>query len=291
MLNALTKLLADYLQRRELIILLEPSSIALVASEGQSSRRQLQLLAQWQDANLYQVDPNAQLQQLEQQLRLLLADSKPAGRATRIVLADAWARYFLVTPASNTQSLLDCKASAQMRFQALFGEAPQGWHILGRWSAKESFLTCALPHNALEMVRRVCGEAGRSIVSLETDLLASCQQFSATLGKHNWLLQFAQQQVQIVVIDDGRVQALQSCFIDSQFWQQSDSLHKLLQREALRLQLPYPTSVVLSGRYAPQWQSQVLQETEVRTLPGLSSVGKLAKEANPALHLLHGVLA
>ncbi len=289
MLKAFTNNLAAYLHRRELLLLLTPTSIALLACEGRASSRQHQLLSQWQDESLRQLALPAQAQQLEKQLRLMLTEVNLAGRACRIVLADEWARYFIVTPASNTQSLLDCQASAQMRFQALFGETPSGWQIQAKWHASKAFLACALPQALLEMLHRLCFEAGRSIISLQTDLLACCSQFAGSLGNNNWLLHFSRQQVQIVVLHVGQVQALQSVFVDADFWQAPTSLQTLVQREALRLQLPLPPCLLLAGQYSRQWQTQIVKQVEVRALPNLTMPANTA--ASPALQLLHGVVA
>lgn len=292
--------LLGYLQGSEVLLLIAPTSLAIIASQGRGKTRQQRCLTHWQkDAPaVTQSGSHAQASLAEQladievalreQLRAL-EGSAAATSATRIVLSDEWARYFIVTPANNTQSMADCMASAQMRFHTLFGEAPAAWQIQAAWQARQAFLACALPQALLTMLEKVCHAHARKIISVQTHLLATCTQFAKQIEANAWLLHFAEHSVQILALQHGQCKTVQSSYLPADFWQTPGSLQLLVQREALRWQVAAPSTITLAGQYARNWQTQVLATTQINALPGLTLQNNMS--TSPALSMLHGVLA
>lgn len=284
--------LIGYLQGSELLLLVEPTSLAIVASQGRGKMRQQRYLADWENEALQHATLAEQLAQIEIALREKLANlaaTAPQVSATRIVLGDEWARYFVVTPANNTQSMADCMASAQMRFHTLFGEPLAAWQIQAAWQARQAFLACALPQALLAMLERVCSAHARKIISVHSHLLATCAQFSQQITSNGWLMHFAAHSVQILALEKGLCKSIQTSYLTPDFWPTLGSLQSLVQREALRLQVAPPSAITLAGQYPRTWQTQVVADTQISALPGLTLTNTM--NINPALHMLHGVLA
>lgn len=113
-------------------------------------------------------DPQSPGERAEQ-LREVLQSSAVALRARKhpwhIVLAESWARYWVMTAPAGVESLKTLQAVAQARAVQLYG-GQQPWHVVADWHASRPFLCLALPQWLVGMLL----EAGPR-VTLQTPLL------------------------------------------------------------------------------------------------------------------------
>ena len=252
-----------------LLLAIAPDSIAILQCSGwhRPSRRQ-RLLAQWR-ASAEQLPSAEQLaQQLQAMLNNLSAET-PLPRACHIVLSDQWARYFLVTPAQNSQRLADCEAAAQMRFQALYGDSPQAWSLQAQWDAKQAFLACALPRSLLKPLLDAVLAQDLRLMSVIPYFIASWNHWSKRLADNAWWLVFQADSVQVAVFANGKLQALQQQRLSNRFWQTPDSLTNMVQRESLRLAIPPAQRLQLCGQVPIDWKNQLCQGFECELLSAL----------------------
>lgn len=70
----------------------------------------------------------------------------PRGqRASRLVLADSLARYWLMVPPVELVSLNELRQVARVRCAQLFGGGAQDWLLAGDWDASHPFVCVAVP--------------------------------------------------------------------------------------------------------------------------------------------------
>ncbi|KQV94754.1 hypothetical protein [Rhizobacter sp. Root1221] len=79
----------------------------------------------------------------------------------RVMLADAFARYWLMSPPAAVVSLGELQHTAAARCSQLFGGSPAEWHVAGDWHATRPFLCTAVPRWTIDMVQQAFGRDPR----------------------------------------------------------------------------------------------------------------------------------
>nr|WP_315398084.1 hypothetical protein [uncultured Duganella sp.] len=184
-------------------------------------------------------------------LRTLLGELAPRGWPATIVLDDALARMWRVTPPPGAARLDDLEAAAGLRFQSLFGEAPAGWHITADWSAGEAFFAAAVPRDLLAVLRLVAQQFNLSIVGIEPHFVSAWNRWRGGVKRGAWFALLHDGLLTLAAIDAGAgrarpaIRAIRALPVPrgaEPAW-----LAHALGREALLLDLPPPELLQLCG--------------------------------------------
>lgn len=176
------------------------------------------------------------------------------GLPLNIVLADEWTRLFIVTPPPNCVRLEDCQAAAAMRFQALYGVAPEEWQLEADWNACRPFLACAVPHNLLAIVQKIAGDHALILRTVAPQFIYLWNQWCKALQKGNWFGVVQGQTLSLAVMNEFGVCALRVVQIPDD-GHDFPWLQQHVMREALRLNLPAPPQLQVCGNRKNYWHS------------------------------------
>lgn len=177
----------------------------------------------------------------------IFADGRCAGLPARIILADGHARFFMVTPPRNTSRLQDCRAAAQMRFLALYGENPGDWQLAADWDLHRPFLACALPRLLHGAIVQTCAKYRLVLVEMAPYFIASWNRWSATLKPGAWFAAIQDGTLTLAAIDGQHLAAVRSTAIPTDRRADRQWLCEHVAREALRLNLAVPERLQFCG--------------------------------------------
>lgn len=212
------------------------------------------------------VAPAHEVELLCHTLQMSLQESGCSKLATDIILADGWARYFMVAPPKNVSNMVDCRAAASMRFHQLYGESGSDWQIHAEWDVIHPFLACALPNKLLSHIEQSVVTQKLSLASVAPFFIACWNRWCKNLQGNVWFGVVNTGFLTLAAINDGRLQAVRrSPFLPAN-WHDKQYLPTLLQREALRLNLPMPATLQLCGNLPDTRASEIMGSLECRRL-------------------------
>ena len=177
-------------------------------------------------------------------------------RGARIVLADHWVRYWMVTPPSNAARLLDCQAATEARFQALFGEPSTGWQISADWHARKPFLAAALPLPLLLLLRQLADQHRLVLLALVPQFIACWNRWRGVIEAGHWFAVLFDGALTLGAIVGGRVLEVRCLAVPASADSEPDWLRAAVHREALRLMQVPPTGIALCGEVPQAWQGK-----------------------------------
>lgn len=220
-------------------------------------------------------------EQLTSQLRAILAESTCSGMSASIVLSDAWARLFIVTPPHNTVWRRDCQAAAEMRFQTLYGDRSDDWRLEANWDARHPFLACAIPNGLLDALREVAWENGLQLISVAPHYIAAWNRWRKGLHAGAWFGALNDNSLTLGMIERGRLVGVRLIAIPAHACEDPHWLRTHLAREALKMNLSVPNHVQLCGRAPEQWLTRTPGTLQCSRLDmqGDSGSDKLSSEA------------
>lgn len=176
----------------------------------------------------------------------LLASADCKGWPVSFVVADELARMWQVTPPPGAARMADLEAACAFRFQSLYGEPPVAWCIAADYDPVLPFLAAALPRQLLAQFEQAA--RAHRLVTLETvpQFVAGHNRWRKWVKPDAWyglvhegvLSLGAGGMVRAIAVPEGADEA----------W-----LAGQLGREALRLNLPAPGRVALSGDVPAAW--------------------------------------
>ena len=219
-----------------------PNGIALLKSSG-LLRPQTKLIA---DCALSPAQ-SLSLQAVAAQLRNMLSDAKCANLPASVIVADQWARLFMVNPPQNSGSLQDCKAAAAMRFQQLYGEPLGSWQLRADWQAQHAFVACALPAALLDSLQQVARDHRLTLLSIAPQFIATWNQWRNHLKAGAWFGLMQDNTLTLAAIDQQKICAVRTIALPDGAAQDAQWLTAHLTREAMLLNLPMPKQVQLCG--------------------------------------------
>lgn len=120
-------------------------------------------------------------------LNQLLVKQPLKGHKVDVTVADYWARYWLVDPPANADSLAELKACTEERFKQLFGANPADWQILARWHPTHPFLAVALPVWLCDGLRKECDQHSITLRSCVPVFAQQWHQIQEQLPSSTWL--------------------------------------------------------------------------------------------------------
>ncbi|WP_374357536.1 hypothetical protein [Pseudoduganella danionis] len=225
---------------------------------------------------------------IAQALRALLGEQQLAGWPVRFVLADELVRLWRVEPPAGATRLADLQASAGLRFQSLYGQAPVGWQISADWSATAPFFAAALPQDLLSVLQLQAQESGLHIVSIEPQLIASLNCWCRALQPGAWFGQVHDRILSIAALepDASAMRAIRVLPLPAGQGADLHWLGQTLQREALLLDMTPPQLLQVCGATPAGWHSPVSQAGQIACAvlnhggPVLSPLAQLARSGS-----------
>jgi hypothetical protein len=232
----------------ELSIGLGPEGIALLHRQGWLRQRS-RVIDECRFADTAPVPAD----ELAAALDRLLSTSGGQGLPARLVLADEWARHWMVTPPANASRLADCRAAAAARFQALYGEPLAAWQWAADWDARLPFLASALPQALVVALCRVCAAHQLVLLEVVPQFVAAWNRWRRSLQGGRWFGVLLGRNLTLGAVGDGRLCALRSQAVPAAASVDAAWLQQALEREALRWMLAPPTGLQLCGAPPAAW--------------------------------------
>lgn len=185
-------------------------------------------------------------------LHQLLADAGCAHWPASVVLADDLTRLWQVVPPQGAARLADLEGAAALRFQALYGEAPQGWRIEAGWDAARPFLAGAMPRALLAAIAKAADQHHLTVVGIAPQFVAGFNRWQGALKAGAWYGQVHAGVLTLGAIEGGALQAVRAAALPD--GASLDWLATHVAREALRLNLAVPARLQVAGTAPPAWQ-------------------------------------
>jgi hypothetical protein len=201
----------------------------------------------------------------EHYFKQLLNSAKLLGGRCHITLADQWVRYFMVTPASNTRHLQDCKDVATARFQSLYDENMSHWIIQGDWHAENTFLACAMPQKIFAALKQVTSSHQLHILSLQPTAIALWNQRKSAVMEGDWLLYIGDQHILLAYTLKDKMHVLDTAWLMPEFCIEDGWLSRLCEQISFRLNIPIGKNLHVFGILPPAWHQGITMHIEVNT--------------------------
>lgn len=201
-------------------------------------------------------------QQVADGLRALLGDGSWSRWPVRVVIADELARTWQVSPPSETARMADLEAAAALRFQQLYGEPAAGWQLAGSWDPSSAFTAAALPRALNDALAQAAAEHRLALVEVVPQFLAGWNRWCQLIAPDAWYGLVHDGVVTFGIpagASLGAVRAAQVPAGADARWLEAHAA-----REALRLGVPAPARLQLSGQVPEAWSGAdvaVLDET------------------------------
>ncbi|WP_348700031.1 hypothetical protein [Duganella fentianensis] len=229
---------------------------------------------------------------IAQALRALLGEQQLAGWPVRFVLADELVRLWRVEPPAGAARLADLQASAGLRFQSLYGEAPSGWQIGADWNATAPFFAAALPRDLLTVLQLLAQESGLHIVSIEPQFIAALNCWRRALQPGAWFGQIHDGVLSIAALepDASAMRAIRVLPLPAGQGADLHWLGQTLQREALLLDMAPPQLLQVCGATPALWSKPASQSGQIACAvldhaqqaggPAMSPLAQLARSGS-----------
>ncbi|AMO98368.1 hypothetical protein CAter282_0430 [Collimonas arenae] len=159
----------------------------------------------------------------------------------------------MVTPPANATRLLDCKAAADLRFQALYGEPSTTWKIAADWQIVQPFLASAIPQTLLATLQHACLACRLPLVEIAPQFVAAWNRSHSLIRKNAWFGVVDCDLITFAALHQGRLHAVRSIPLAEQAITDPAYLHDHIAREVLRLQIPMPTEMQFYGKKRENW--------------------------------------
>lgn len=253
-------------KRRELRIALSKSGFTVLRST-----------AGWNPVSTVLVDHQFSSEQhrLSVQLSALLKDADCARWPARVIVADELVRSWMVTPPKNAVSLADCQVAASARFQNLYGESLSGWQMTASWHAELPFLASALPEAVMTALQKLSEESRLVTIEVAPQSVFAWNHYQSRLQAGDWLGVLQQQRLTFMIADAHGIVHSREVLLPEQL--EATELPAILNREALRLNVEMPATLLLYGDIPARWAAQRmtqlklvrLVEDKTRQTPGI----------------------
>ncbi len=202
-------------------------------------------------------------------MRQLLLDAGCARWKASVVLADELVRMWQVAPPPGSARLADLEAAAALRFHTLYGDSPALWKLAAGWDVGQPFLAAAMPRQLLALLEQAAAEQQVELVEIAPQFIAGWNQWRKAVRPGAWYGLVQQRVLTIGVVTGAAVSAVRTVALPdgaSLEW-----LGQHVAREALRLNLPAPARIAVSGQVPLAWNSSAGQLACTLLAPGQGS--------------------
>ncbi|WP_442782266.1 hypothetical protein [Collimonas fungivorans] len=182
---------------------------------------------------------------LQLRLQQLLSEHVPRGREVSIVIADRFARYFIVTPPEQVASFSDLQTIATLRFATLFGDRALDWVMQADWAIGRPFLVCALPRALMTTVLTELKTGGWYSGGMKPESVwvwNDCARRMRASG--GWFARIGAGHLLLAASAGGHIAAVNLSIGSPPVTM--DALKALLLRESLRWDRPLPSTLYVS---------------------------------------------
>lgn len=186
-------------------------------------------------------------------LRQLLVEADCSGWPATVVLSDQLSRLWQVTPPPGAARMSDLEAAAALRFQSLYGESAANWQIAGAWDVSRPFLAAAMPRLLLSLLNQVATEQRVTLLEIVPQFIAGWNQWRRALAADAWYGLVQGSVLTLGALGGAAVQAVRAAPIPAGAG--PDWLAQHVAREALRLNLPAPARLQVSGGAPASWNN------------------------------------
>lgn len=192
-------------------------------------------------------------QGLAEALTGLLDEHHSARRRTAVIVSDTLARLFVVEPPRNATRPSDCKAAAELRFHALYGDNAATWTLRADWDARHPFLACALPCWLLDGLRQAASERKLALTRVQPRFVAQWNRWRRSLKDGAWFGSAHAGTLTLGLVAQGRLLEVRNLPIPVEAVHDAQWLDKQLARVALRSALAAPSRIRLCGTIPVAW--------------------------------------
>ena len=220
-----------------------PRALALVAT-SRFQRGQVKVLAEQRCAD-------AAIDTICAGVRGLLSEAGCDGWPVSFVVADELARLWQVAPPPGSARLADLEAAAGLRFQTLYGEASLAWKIVADYDADAAFMAAALPRQLLALLEQAASAHRLKVIEVVPQFVAGWNRWHGALKPDAW---YGLVQERVLTLSAGGAVRAIALPVDAG----SDWIARQLEREALRLNLPAPSRLMVSGEVPESWSNGAL---------------------------------
>jgi hypothetical protein len=189
-------------------------------------------------------------------VRELLAGAGCAGWPATIILADELARLWQVVPPPASARMGDLEAAAALRFQTLYGEPAANWKIAAGWDAGRPFLAAAMPRQLLALLEELAREQRVDLVEIVPQFVAGWNRWCGALKPGAWYGLAQDRVLTLGAVENNVVVAVRTTSIPDAATAQWLDEH--VAREALRLNLPVPERIAVSGQAPHAWSGSCI---------------------------------
>lgn len=183
----------------------------------------------------------------------LLVGGRARGWPVTLVLADDLARLWTVTPPAGATRLADLHGAAALRFSTLFGAGADAWKIDADWQAGRPFLAAALPRALLDALLQTLHAHRCTAIEVAPQFVAALNQHRAMRRPGAWFGLVHAGVLSLAAFDGKRLAAVRTAPVPA--GADRDWLDGHVAREALRVGLPRPERLQISGAVPPGWAS------------------------------------
>ena len=187
------------------------------------------------------------------QFSIALSKLAPNGATIDIVVDDAWCRLFMTTPPSNPATRADLTAAVALRFQNLYGDSTADWVLQADQQVSKPFVCAALPQAMQQGFVDIADKSRSRITRLVPAYVDAWSLIRRSVGPSDWFAQIGEAQITLAIFNDVRLRYLMQLPLDPFATRQSTWLMQLMQREALRLNLPSPKRIICTGSVPAAW--------------------------------------
>lgn len=187
-----------------------------------------------------------------------------------VVIADELVRLWQVDPPRQATRLADLKGAAAQRFASLYGESPAKWVMAADWTAREPFMSAAIPRALLAALGAVTKESGLTLVQVQPYFVAVWNRWRSAIKLGAWFGTLHDGVLTLAVIDGRRLLSVRSLTPPGAQRLRAEGvapplavwLAATLGREALLAGLDRPAQLQLCGQVPPELHGAALGTTQ-----------------------------
>ena len=174
-----------------------------------------------------------------------------SGRRARVILDDRLVRIWQSAPPANLAGLDELQVAAAVRFETLYGEPSDGWHISGAWQVDRPFMTAAVPRSLLAQILSAAAAAGTGVRSIEARFIAAWNRHCGRLDGATWLAHVHAGVLTLGAGEHGHLASVRACTLPAECSHAWLATH--VAREAVRMGRAAPARLALSGPAPQEW--------------------------------------